>query len=57
LGSNLVRLILMLRDEDDVMPPAGKSALTAEETMSIIQWIQLGCSRRISITVPFVSRA
>ncbi len=42
LGSNLVRLILMLRDEDDVMPPAGKSALTPEETMTIVQWIQLG---------------
>lgn len=40
--SYLVRLILLPPDDDDVMPPSGKRALTAEETMTIIRWIQQG---------------
>lgn len=42
LQSNLVRLILLPRDHEDVMPPDGKEPLTAEETMAVIQWIQAG---------------
>lgn len=41
-ASNLVRLILLPPDHDDLMPPAGKSALSAEEIMQIIRWIQQG---------------
>lgn len=41
-ASNLVRLILLPEDHDDLMPPAGKNALTAEEIMQIIRWIQHG---------------
>lgn len=40
--SNLVRLILLPRTSDDVMPPEGKDPLTAEETMLLIRWIQAG---------------
>lgn len=42
LESHLVRLILLPRDDDNAMPPAGKEPLTAEETMAVIHWIQLG---------------
>ncbi len=42
LDSHLVRLILLPRDEDAAMPPSGKEPLTAEETMSVIHWIQQG---------------
>lgn len=42
--SNLVRLILLPRDNDDVMPPEGKDALTSDEIMILIRWIQAGAS-------------
>jgi hypothetical protein len=42
LESNLVRLILLPRDSDDVMPPEGKEPLTSDEIMILIRWIQAG---------------
>jgi uncharacterized membrane protein len=42
LQSNLVRLILLPRDHDDVMPPEGKEPLTPDEIMVLIRWIQAG---------------
>jgi len=42
LGSEFVRLILLPPDDDDVMPPKGKEALTGEEVLTIIRWIQKG---------------
>lgn len=42
LGSEFVRLILLPTDDDDVMPPKGKEALTGEEVLTIIRWIQKG---------------
>jgi mono/diheme cytochrome c family protein/uncharacterized membrane protein len=44
LESNLVRLILLPGDHDDVMPPAGKELLTAEEIGTIINWIRSGAA-------------
>jgi uncharacterized membrane protein len=41
-GSYLVKLILLPADHDDVMPPAGKLALSAEEIGRIIHWIRSG---------------
>lgn len=40
--SRLVRLILLPRNHDDVMPPDGKEQLTPDETMAVIRWIQAG---------------
>jgi uncharacterized membrane protein/mono/diheme cytochrome c family protein len=42
LGSHLVRLILLPPDHDDVMPPSGKLAMSAEEVGRVIHWIKLG---------------
>lgn len=42
MESHLVRLVLLPRDDDSVMPPSGKEPLTAEETLSVIRWIQQG---------------
>ncbi|MDR3401533.1 MAG: hypothetical protein P4L99_03460 [Chthoniobacter sp.] len=42
LGSELIRLILLPPGDDDIMPPSGKEPLTAEETLTIIRWIQKG---------------
>lgn len=42
LASELVRLILLPPGHDDIMPPSGKEAVTAEETLAIIRWIQKG---------------
>ena len=44
MRSNLVRLIMLPRDHDDVMPPDGKEPLTPEEVMTIVHWIQSGAS-------------
>lgn len=41
-GSYLVKLILLPADHDDVMPPAGKLALSAEEIGRIVHWIRSG---------------
>lgn len=42
MESHLVRLILLPRDSDDVMPPEGKEPLTSDEIMVLIRWIQAG---------------
>lgn len=42
MASNLIRLILLPREHDDAMPPAGKTALTPDEVLTIVQWIQEG---------------
>jgi uncharacterized membrane protein len=42
LESQLVRLILLPRSHDDVMPPDGKESLTPEEVGTVIQWIRDG---------------
>ncbi len=40
--SNLIRLVLLPKDHDDVMPPTGKEPLTTEEVVTLINWIQEG---------------
>ncbi len=40
--SNLVRLCLLPRSHDDVMPPEGKEGMTAEEILTVVHWIQAG---------------
>jgi uncharacterized membrane protein len=42
MDSNLVRVLLLPKHEDEVMPPEGKAAPTAEEIMLIIEWISEG---------------
>jgi uncharacterized membrane protein/mono/diheme cytochrome c family protein len=42
LQSHLVNLVLLPPDDDDVMPPKGKRALTSDEIMTLIRWIQQG---------------
>jgi mono/diheme cytochrome c family protein len=42
MSSNLIRLLLLPREHDDAMPPAGKAALTPEEVLDVVQWIQKG---------------
>jgi uncharacterized membrane protein/mono/diheme cytochrome c family protein len=44
MASELVRLILLPPDDDEVMPPEGKEPLTADETLTIIRWIQNGAT-------------
>ena len=44
MQSKLVSLILMPRDHEDAMPPDGKEALTSDEIIQIIHWIQNGAS-------------
>lgn len=39
MHSQLVRLITLSPHDDDVMPPEGKSTLTAQEIVDIIHWI------------------
>ena len=40
--SHLVELILLPEDDEDVMPPEGKTRLTGAEIVAIMQWIQSG---------------
>ena len=42
IASYLVHLILLPMDDDDVMPPSGKSPLTAEDMGRLISWIRDG---------------
>jgi mono/diheme cytochrome c family protein len=42
LQSHLVDLVLLPPDDDDVMPPKGKRALTSDEIMILIRWVQQG---------------
>lgn len=39
LDSYLVEVITLPKEDEFVMPPEGKEALTAEETLALIQWI------------------
>lgn len=41
-ASELVRLVLLPRNHDDVMPPDGKEPLTDQELIAVIRWIQIG---------------
>ena len=50
LGSELVRLILLPPGDDDIMPPSGKEAVTPEETLTIIRWIQKGALFPVAAT-------
>ena len=40
--SNLIRLVLLPKDHDDVMPPTGKEPFTTQEVVTLINWIQEG---------------
>jgi uncharacterized membrane protein/cytochrome c5 len=42
LQSHLVNLVLLPQDDDDAMPPKGKRALTSDEIMILIRWVQQG---------------
>ncbi len=42
LKSHLVNVVLLPPDDDDVMPPKGKRALTSDEIMTLVRWIQQG---------------
>ena len=42
--SELVRRILLPRDHDDAMPPSGKESLTADQSMTIVNWIRDGAA-------------
>ncbi|MBL9173448.1 MAG: hypothetical protein JNL10_07945 [Verrucomicrobiales bacterium] len=44
MRSQLVKLILLPRNHDDVMPPDGKEPLTAEEQVALVHWVQSGAS-------------
>ena len=46
--SFLIELISLTGDDDEVMPPAGKEQLTAEEKAAIIQWVTEGASYDLS---------
>lgn len=40
--SNLVRLIALPAEHEDVMPPEGKGAITGDELIAIMRWIDRG---------------
>ena len=42
MTSNLIRVILLPKHHDEVMPPEGKAMLTPDEVLNIVQWIQSG---------------
>jgi len=42
LKSQVVKLVVLPRDHDDAMPPEGKQALTPDEILAMIHWIQAG---------------
>ena len=44
MASEIVRRIMLPRDDDEAMPPDGKEQLTAEEVMDIVHWIQDGAT-------------
>ena len=41
-ASELVRLIALPEEHDELMPPSGKGALTSDEILAIMQWIDRG---------------
>jgi uncharacterized membrane protein/mono/diheme cytochrome c family protein len=45
MESLLVELITLSPDHDDVMPPKGKSQLTADEILALIHWIEAGAKQ------------
>ena len=44
MSSEIVRRIMLPRDDDEVMPPDGKEQLTAQEVMDIVHWIHDGAT-------------
>lgn len=44
MKSHLVELILLPEEDDDVMPPEGKTRLTDRETLELVRWIYEGAS-------------
>ena len=42
MESNLVRRFLLPEEHQEVMPPSGTEAPTAEEILTIIHWVQRG---------------
>jgi uncharacterized membrane protein len=44
MESYLVKLILLPSDDDDVMPPEGKQALTPEEIGKVLAWVRNGAA-------------
>ncbi|MBI3882332.1 MAG: hypothetical protein HY301_20025 [Verrucomicrobia bacterium] len=44
MESNLIRLLLLPADDDDVMPPKGKQAMSPEELGKVIAWIRNGAA-------------
>ena len=57
MGSELVRLVLLPPGDDAIMPPDGKEPLTADETLSIIRWIQKGAAFPAAAKQPSVRHA
>lgn len=49
MKSNVLRLMMLPRDHDDVMPPEGKQAPTPEEIMAVAHWIQAGAPFESSV--------
>ena len=41
-GSEMIRLVTLPRDHEDAMPPEGKTALTGDEVLTLMQWIYSG---------------
>ncbi len=41
-ASELIRLVTLPRDQEDAMPPEGKTALTGDEVLTLMQWIYSG---------------
>ena len=44
MASHLIKVILLMPDDDDVMPPSGKGTLTPEEIITLIHWVQTGAN-------------
>jgi uncharacterized membrane protein/mono/diheme cytochrome c family protein len=42
MQSNLIRVITLMPEDDDVMPPSGKGNLTSDEIIAILRWIERG---------------
>ena len=51
MRSGLVKLILLPQGHDDVMPPDGKEALSPEEQLALVHWIQAGAAFETELPV------